>query len=109
MAYLLVGLGSGLIIGLSGYNLMFKIEYAIFLVLVMAIVDSKYLLRRGGNAHLASNKARVTLDGSNIDPDLLTQRASALLGVEVINIKVLSVSENPGQSKVEVTYRKRNG
>ena len=109
MAYLLVGLGSGLIIGLSGYNLAFKIEYAVFLVLVMAIVDSKYLLRKGGNAHLASNKTKVTLEGSNIDPDLLTQRVEAMLGVEAINIKVLSVSENPGQVKVEVTYRKRNG
>jgi hypothetical protein len=88
---------------------MFKIEYAIFLVLVMAIVDSKYVLRKGGNAHMASNKTRVTLEGSNIDPDLLTQRVEALLGIETINIKVLSVSENPGQVKVEVTYRKRNG
>ena len=38
MAYLLVGLGSGLISGLTGFSLIEKIEYSAFLVFVMAIV-----------------------------------------------------------------------
>ena len=42
MAYLLVGLGSGMIIGLTGFSLLEKVEYSAFLVLVMAIVDAKF-------------------------------------------------------------------
>lgn len=109
MAYLLVGLGSGLIIGLTGYDIWFKIEYSAFLVAVMTLVDSRFLLRKGGNAHMASNKTKVTLDGGNIDPDSLTSRVESLLGVEVVNIKVNQVTDEPVKTKLEVTYRKRNG
>jgi hypothetical protein len=105
MAYLLVGLGSGMIIGLTGFSLAEKIEYSAFLVLVMFIVDAPWFLRgRQDDA-----KTSVTLEGGDIDPDSLKARVEALLNVEVITLKVKNVTLSPVTSKVDVTYRKRNG
>lgn len=105
MAYLLVGLGSGMIIGLTGFSLAEKIEYSAFLVLVMFIVDAPWFLRgRQDDA-----KTSVTLEGGDIDPDSLKARVEALLNVEVITLKVKNVTLAPVTTKVDVTYRKRNG
>ena len=105
MAYLLVGLGSGMIIGLTGFSLAEKIEYSAFLVLVMFIVDAPWFLRgRQDDA-----KTSVTLEGGDIDPDSLKARVEALLNVEVITMKVKNVTLAPVTTKVDVTYRKRNG
>ena len=87
MAYLMVGLGSGLIIGLTGFSIVEKIEYAGFMVLVMAIVDSKYFLRRDQDDSVLS----ITLEGTNIDPASLKQRVEAILNVNTVDIKVRSV------------------
>ena len=105
MAYLLVGLGSGMIIGLTGFNLWEKIEYSAFLVFVMAIVDSSWFLK--GKKDDA--KTAITLEGTNLDPDFLNQRVEELLNVQPISIKVKSVTVNPATTKIDVTYRKRNG
>ncbi len=102
MAYLMVGLGSGLIIGLTGFSIVEKIEYAGFMVLVMAIVDSKYFLRRDQDDSVLS----ITLEGTNIDPASLKQRVEAILNVNTVDIKVRSVTLEPLATKVEVTYRK---
>jgi hypothetical protein len=105
MAYLLVGLGSGMIIGLTGFSLAEKIEYSAFLVAVMFVVDAPWFLRgRQDDA-----KTSVTLEGGDIDPDSLKARVEALLNVEVITFKVKNVTLSPVTTKVDVTYRKRNG
>lgn len=105
MAYLLVGLGSGMIIGLTGFSLIEKIEYSAFLVLVMAIVDSHWFLKGKVDDAVTS----LTLDGGDIDPDSLRTRVEALLNVDAVAIKVKNVTLAPVTTKVEVTYRKRNG
>lgn len=105
MAYLLVGLGSGLISGLTGFNIWEKIAYCAFLILVMAVVDSHYFLPKQVRD---SNKTSVTLDGSDIDPDRLKARVQEMLRVDVISVKVRSVTLSPVTTKVDVTYRKAN-
>lgn len=84
MAYLLVGLGSGMIIGLTGFSLWEKIEYSAFLVLVMAIVDSRWFLRGKED----DSKTSVTLEGSDIDPETLKARIEELLNVDVVSAKL---------------------
>lgn len=106
MAYLLVGLGSGMIVGLTGFSLIEKIEYAGFLVLVMAIVDSRYFLPRK-NADTVTTM--VTLEGTDIDPESLKTRVAALLNVDVVEVKVKAVTTNPTSSKLDVIYRQKNG
>ena len=105
MAYLMVGLGSGLIIGLTGFSLMEKIYYSAFLVFVMAVVDSKYFLK----GQRDDEKTALTLEGTNLDPDYLQGRVEELLNVDAISVKVKAVSLAPATTKLEVTYRKRNG
>jgi hypothetical protein len=101
----MVGLGSGLISGLTGFSLMEKIEYSAFLVLVMAIVDSKYFLR----GQRDDEKTMLTLEGTNLDPDFLHSKVEELLNVSAVSVKVKAVSLVPASTKIEVTYRKRNG
>lgn len=105
MAYLLVGLGSGMIIGLTGFSLWEKIEYSAFLVIVMAIVDSRWFLKGQVDDAVTS----LTLEGGDIDPESLKVRVEELLNVEAVAIKVKNVTLAPVTTKVEVTYRKRNG
>ena len=105
MAYLLVGLGSGLISGLTGFNVWEKVAYCAFLILVMAVVDSHFFLPQKLRD---SSKTSVTLEGSDIDPDRLKARVESLLRIEVIDVKVRSVSLAPVTTKVDVTYRKAN-
>lgn len=105
MAYLMVGLGSGLIIGLTGFNLMEKIEYAGFMVLVMAIVDSRHFLR----GQRDDEKAVLTLEGTNLDPDYLNGRVKELLNVDPVSVKVRAISVAPASTKLDIIYRKRNG
>ena len=105
MAYLMVGLGSGLIIGLTGFSLMEKIEYSAFLVAVMAIIDSKYFLQ----GQRDDEKTSLTLVGTNLDPDYLQGQVEDLLNVEAVSVKVKAVSLAPATTKLDVTYRKRNG
>lgn len=102
MAYLMVGLGSGLIIGLTGFSIVEKIEYAGFMVIVMAIVDSKYFLRRDQDDSVLS----ITLEGTDIEPASLKKRVEEILNVNTVDIKVRSVTLAPLATKVEVTYRK---
>jgi hypothetical protein len=104
MAYLMVGLGSGLIIGLTGFSIVEKMEYAGFLVLVMSVVDSKYFMRR----ELDDAVLSITLEGTDIEPVSLKQRVQAILNVNIVDIKVRSVTLAPLATKVEVTYRKTN-
>ena len=104
MAYLMVGLGSGLIIGLTGFNLMEKVEYATFMVAVMAVVDSRYFLR----GQRDDEKTSLSFEGTNLDPDYLKARVEEVLNVDTVSIKVKSVSLTPANTKVDIIYRKRN-
>jgi hypothetical protein len=106
MAYLLVGLGAGMIIGLTGFNLWEKIAYTSFMVLVMAIVDSKYFLPMNTGD---DEKTTVTLAGSDLDPQTLKTRVETLLNVQAISVKVRAVTLEPVTTKVDVTYRQKNG
>lgn len=105
MAYLMVGLGSGLIIGLTGFSLLEKIEYSAFLVFVMAVVDSRYFLR----GQRDDERTMLTLEGTNLDPDFLHGKVEELLNVSAVSVKVKAVSLVPASTKIEVIYRKRNG
>ncbi|MCX6486172.1 MAG: DUF4956 domain-containing protein [Rhodoluna sp.] len=104
MAYLMVGLGSGLIIGLTGFNLWEKVEYATFLVAVMAVVDSKYFLR----GQRDDEKTSLSFEGTNLDPDYLKSRVEEVLNVDAVSIKVRAVSLAPESTKLDIVYRKRN-
>jgi hypothetical protein len=106
MAYLLVGLGAGMIIGLTGFNIWEKVAYTGFMVLVMAIVDSKYFLPMNSSD---DEKTTVTLAGSDLDPQTLKTRVETLLNVQAISVKVRAVTLEPVTTKVDVTYRQKNG
>ena len=106
MAYLLVGLGAGMISGLTGFNIWEKIAYTGFMVLVMAIVDSKYFLPMNSGD---DEKTTVTLAGSDLDPATLKTRVEALLNIQAISVKVRAVTLEPVTTKVDVTYRQKNG
>lgn len=104
MSYLLVGLGSGLITGLTGFSLWEKIEYSAFLVLVMALVDARFFLKgRRDDA-----KTSLTLDGTNVDPDYLESKVEEILNVKAITIKVRAVTVSPATTKIDVVYRKQD-
>jgi hypothetical protein len=106
MAYLLVGLGAGMISGLTGFNIWEKIAYTGFMVLVMAIVDSKYFLPMNSGD---DERTTVTLDGSDLDPASLKARVETLLNIKAISVKVRAVTLEPVTTKVDVTYRQKNG
>jgi hypothetical protein len=106
MAYLLVGLGAGMISGLTGFNIWEKIAYTGFMVLVMAIVDSKYFLPINSGD---DERTTVTLDGSDLDPASLKARVETLLNIKAISVKVRAVTLEPVTTKVDVTYRQKNG
>ena len=106
MAYLLVGLGAGMISGLTGFNIWEKIAYTGFMVLVMAIVDSKYFLPLNAGD---DERTTVTLDGSDLDPASLKARVETLLNIKAISVKVRAVTLEPVTTKVDVTYRQKNG
>jgi len=104
MAYLLVGLGSGLVIGLTGFDLLEKAAYSGFLVAVMAIVDARFMMPKREQL-----STKLALPGSNIDPDYLREKVVELLNVEPLDITVKGVAGDPLETKLEIKYRKRNG
>ena len=98
MSYLLVGLSTGLILGLPGYALTEKTIYASVLVIAMWIIDGKRLF----------GKSSVTLDGeTSTDPAAVRSRVEALLGISVDEVTIKSVQSLPASMKVEVRYREQ--
>lgn len=100
MAYLLTGLGIGLITGLLGVDIWVKASYAIFLVAVLALIDNKWFLGRKLTRSIV-----VTLDGTNVDGATVKNKVQELLGVEVDRVVVKTVTAVPAATKVQVTYR----
>lgn len=104
MAYLLVGLSTGLILGLPGYSLIAKSIYASVLVVAMWIIDGKRLFGRS-----TVRKFSVTLDGvTSTKSEEVKARVEALLGVTVDQVTIKSVQSMPAAMKVEVRYREQN-
>ena len=102
MAYLLAGLGVGLIVGLLGVDLWMKAAYTVFLVGMIALVDNGRFL----TAH-ASRTIAVTLEGTNIEDGTLKPRVEALLGREVEKVVVKTITAVPAATKVQVSYREK--
>ena len=103
MAYLLVSLSTGMILGLPGYSIIEKIIYASVLVLTMFIIDSPRLFGRKSLLRIS-----LSLEGSNIDSAYLKTTIEELLGITVDGVHVKSVSSStaaPAITKVEVVYR----
>lgn len=103
MAYLLVGLSVGLILGLPGYSLIEKSIYASMLVAAMFIIDHPNLLIRK-----RVRKLSLTLDGTNIGDGTLKARVEESLGREVDEVTVKSVTLTPPATKVEVRFTEQN-
>ena len=100
MAYLLVALSSGLILGLPGYSINEKVIYASVLVVAMAVIDSPRIFGRK-----SLHSINVSLDGTNVEAAELKRRVEELLGLQVDAVVVKNVTSNPPQVKVEVRYR----
>jgi hypothetical protein len=99
MAYLLAGLGVGLIAGLLGVDLWMKASYTVFLVGMLALVDNSRFLSRK-----LSRTIQVTLEGTNIEDGTLKPRVEALLGREVDSVVVKNITAVPAATKVQVSY-----
>ena len=103
MSYLLVGLSTGLILGLPGYSIVEKSIYASVLVIAMWIIDGKRLFGRS-----TVRKLSVTLDGvTTTDPADVRARVEALLGISVDEVTVKSVQSMPASMKVDVRFREQ--
>ena len=100
MAYLLAGLGVGLIIGLLGVDLLTKAAYTAFLVGMLAIIDNKRFL-----SSPETRVVQVSLEGTNIEDGTLKPRVEALLGREVEEVIVKNIIAVPPSTKVQVSYR----
>ena len=103
MAYLLAGLGVGLIVGLLGVELWMKASYTVFLVGMIALIDnSRFLSRR------ITRTIQVTLEGTNIEDGTLKPRVETLLGREIDTVVVKNIIAVPAATKVQVSYREEN-
>jgi hypothetical protein len=102
MAYLLAGLGVGLIIGLLGVELWMKASYTVFLVGMIALIDNSRFLSRKLNRTI-----QVTLEGTNIEDGTLKPRVEALLGREVDSVVVKNITAVPAATKVQVSYSEK--
>ena len=104
MAYLLAGLGIGLIIGLLGVELWMKAAYTVFLVGMLAVIDNKRFL-----SSPEVRTIQVSLEGTNIEDGTLKPRVEALLGREIEEVIVKNITAAPPSTKVQVSYRETNG
>ena len=102
MAYLLAGLGIGLIIGLLGVELWMKFAYTAFLISMIAVIDNGKFLTRS-----LTRTIQVTLEGTNIADDSVKPRVEALLGREVDAVVVRNITAVPAATKVQVQYREK--
>lgn len=102
MAYLLVGLSTGLILGLPGFGLIEKTTYASVLVIAMYVIDNPRLF---GSKSLRN--ITVTMDGTHVASAELRERVEQMLGIPVDAVVVRSVSANPPATKIEVRYREK--
>ncbi len=99
MAYLLVSLSVGLILGLPGYSLFEKCIYASMLVLAMWVIDHPTLLIKR-----RVRKVSLTIDGVNLDEVALKVAVEELVGRSVDEVTVKSVALTPPSTKVEIRY-----
>ena len=100
MGYLLVGLSTGMILGLPGFGLLEKTIYAAILVLAMYVIDNPRLF-----GSKALRKINVTLDGTHVASAELRARVEEMLGIGVDSVIVKSVTSTPAATRIEVRYR----
>jgi len=100
MAYLLVGLSTGMILGLPGYALNEKVIYASVLVAAMYLIDHPRLF---GTKEL--RRVTVSLDGTHVANVALKLRVEEILGIPVDEVIVKSVTSNPPVTKLDVRFR----
>jgi len=102
MAYLLVGLSVGLILGLPGYSTIEKSIYASVLVLAMWVIDHPTMLIKR-----RVRKVSLTIEGVNLDEVSLKATVEELVGRSVDGVTVKSVALTPPATKVEVRYTEK--
>ena len=102
MAYLLVGLSVGLILGLPGYSLFEKCIYATVLVVAMFVIDhpTLFIKRR-------IRKVSLSLDGISLDEATLKATVEALVGRAVDEVTVKGLTLVPPTTKVDVRYTEK--
>jgi hypothetical protein len=100
VAYLLVGLSTGMILGLPGYALNEKVIYASVLVAAMYLIDHPRLF---GTKEL--RRVTVSLDGTHVANVALKLRVEEILGIPVDEVIVKSVTSNPPVTKLDVRFR----
>ena len=102
MAYLLVGLSVGLILGLPGYSLFEKCIYATVLVVAMFVIDhpTLFIKRR-------IRKVSLSLDGISLDEATLKATVESLVGRPVDEVTVKSLTLVPPTTKVDVRYTEK--
>ncbi|NDH65640.1 MAG: DUF4956 domain-containing protein [Microbacteriaceae bacterium] len=102
MAYLLVGLSVGLILGLPGYSLFEKCIYATVLVVAMFVIDhpTLFIKRR-------IRKVSLSLDGISLDEATLKATVEALVGRTVDEVTVKGLTLVPPTTKVDVRYTEK--
>jgi uncharacterized membrane protein YhaH (DUF805 family) len=102
MAYLLVGLTAGLILGLPGFSLLQKAIYALIMLTSTFLLDNHRIF-----SSRMGRRINLTLEGTNIDTATLKESVEKLLGRPVEAIVVKNVTEVPPATKVEVRYREQ--
>lgn len=102
MAYLLVSLSVGLILGLPGYSLFEKCIYATVLVVAMFLIDHPTLLIKR-----RIRKVSLTLDGTSLDEVALKATVEALVGRTVDEVTVKGLTLVPPTTKVDVRYTEK--
>jgi hypothetical protein len=99
MAYLLVALSVGLILGLPAYSLSTQAMYAGFLVIAIYLIDNPRLFHNRNAFRMT-----VTFDFVETNPDALIERASQVLGLSVKEVNIRAVVINPPSMKADVRY-----
>lgn len=99
MAYMLIGLAVGLILGLPAYSFMTQLAYAATLMVALIIIDNPKLLPIRGRESM-----NVTVDFVETDLGALRSRLSAQLGLEITHVSIKSVTIQPPAMKVDVKF-----
>lgn len=102
MSYLLIGLSTGLILGLPAYSLTTQVIYAFTLVIALFIIDNTKLLPT-----YSRDTMNVSLDYVETNLDTLRQRLSDQLALDITEVSIRSVVVQPPSMKVDVKFHNR--
>jgi hypothetical protein len=99
MAYMLIGLAVGLILGLPTYSFATQLAYVATLMFALIVIDNPRLLPIRGRESM-----NVTVDFVETDLNALRQRLSNQLGLEITQVSIKSVTIQPPAMKVDVKF-----